>query len=114
MNIILLLGIAWTCYGVAGLLGYQNIRKKYAGYSWTRFYKRACGIAWLMESIPWIVLGILDTLYSFPFYIMVPTIILFAVPALLYSIRFTRKFDAKLAAEMNHKPDGKGEKPYAE
>lgn len=40
MDVTLFLNIIWIIYGIAGLLGYQNIPKKYKGYSWTVQYKQ--------------------------------------------------------------------------
>ena len=38
MNVLLYLGIFWTLYGLAGLLGWQRINNKYKGYDWTKKY----------------------------------------------------------------------------
>ena len=42
MNVLLYLGIFWTLYGLAGLLGWQRINNKYKGYDWTKKYIRVC------------------------------------------------------------------------
>ena len=55
MNVLLYLGIFWTLYGLAGLLGWQRINNKYKGYDWTKKYIRCLGISWLMLGIPCLI-----------------------------------------------------------
>lgn len=96
MMVIFLLGVFYTCYGIAGILGHYNIQQKFEGHSWTKEYKRACGISSIMQGLPWIVLSALQFLFSFPFYVVIFSILLFSIPSILYSIRFTRYYKQKL------------------
>ena len=97
--IIFLLGVFYTCYGIAGILGRYNIQQKFEGHSWTKEYKRACGISSLMQGLPWIVLSALQFLFSLPFYVVILSILLFSIPSIWYSIRFTRYYTQKLEEE---------------
>ena len=36
MNVLLFMSVFWILYGIAGLLGFQNIPAKYKEHSWTK------------------------------------------------------------------------------
>ena len=44
MNALLFMSVFWIIYGIAGIVGYQNIPSKYKGHSWTKDYIRCQGI----------------------------------------------------------------------
>ena len=54
MNVILMLSVFWTAYGIVGILGFQVIRSEYRGHRWTKTYIRLLGVSWLMLGIPWL------------------------------------------------------------
>lgn len=54
MDIILIMSLFWTIYGIAGILGFQIISDKYRGHDWTKNYIRSQGISWLLLGIPWL------------------------------------------------------------
>ena len=56
MKVLLFMSVFWTLYGIAGLFGFQNIPKKFKGYSWTKEYIHHQGISWLMLGVPLLVL----------------------------------------------------------
>ena len=56
MKVLLFMSVFWTLYGIAGLFGYQNIPKKFKGYSWTKEYICLQGITWLMLGVPLLML----------------------------------------------------------
>lgn len=77
MMVLLSLGIFWTLYGVAGLLGFQRINERYKRKSWTKKYIQSCGIGWLMIGIPWIVLYLLCFFYEVQWPVIASLMILF-------------------------------------
>lgn len=58
MGAILILGIIYSLYGIAGILGIQHIPPAHQGKSWSRQYKKSSGINWLLLGIPCIILYI--------------------------------------------------------
>lgn len=48
MGTILVIGIIWTLYGLAGLFGIQKIPSKFKDKSWTAF----CGVQWPLVRWP--------------------------------------------------------------
>ncbi len=90
------MGIFWICYGIAGLFGYQNIREKYKGHSWTKDYIRCQGITWLLLGLSW--LGIYGAFYKNPpeALALLVILILGALPGLGYSFYVDRKFKKRL------------------
>lgn len=105
MEVILMLGIFWTAYGIAGLAGFQHIAQKYQGYSWTRKFKQSCGISWLLLGIPWIVMYVVSlNREPSPLTISV-TVVLLGIPSAVYSFRMERKYKAKLSSEQQEKRD---------
>ena len=92
MDITLFLNIIWIIYGIAGLLGYQNIPEKYKGYSWTVQYKQMAGISWLILAIPGIVSNILIRILAWPYYINLIAIILSGAVSIVYSRYQEKKF----------------------
>lgn len=45
MGIVLGLGIFWTQYSIAGILGFQVLDEKYKNYDWTATYIHQRGIS---------------------------------------------------------------------
>lgn len=99
MRVILWLGIFYTIYGFAGLLGLQNIPEKYKGKDWTKRYIRAKGISWLMIGIPWIVLYCNLNGKDIEKATVMILIILCGIPSVLYSYFNSRKYNAILRSE---------------
>ena len=93
MNVLLILGIFWTVYGIAGLFGWQRINDKYKGYDWTKKYIRCLGISWLMLGIPVIAFSKLHTpSYNESF---IP-LLLCMLPSIIFTAVVEKKFNAKI------------------
>lgn len=103
MQVMMFMSIFWILYGIAGVLGFQNIPTKYKGYSWTRNYIRCQGISWLMLGLPWLVLYLLITCCFANRHISAGVVILIAIvleiPAIIYTIIWEKKYKAILAKE---------------
>lgn len=94
MNVLLYLGIFWTIYGLAGLLGWQRINNKYKGYDWTKKYIRCLGISWLMLGIPCLIFS---RLYEAGYNTrsMFVLMCFCMLPSLIFTIVVEKKFNAK-------------------
>ena len=105
MQVIMSMSIFWILYGIAGVLGFQNIPHKYKLHSWTKHYIRCQGISWLMLGIPWLILYLLMTVCFADTHIRISVIILMllvlAIPAVIYSIRLERKVNVKGGSQLN-------------
>ena len=99
MTVLLWLGVFWTLYGIAGILGIQCIPSKYKNKVWTKQYIRLCGIGWLMIGIPWLLLYAVTFHYNITWAITALLIILFSIPSIIFSIRTEKKYKAKLVEE---------------
>ena len=99
MDFTFFLNIIWIIYGIAGLLGYQNIPEKYEGYSWTVQYKQLVGISWLILAIPGIVSNFLIRIFAWPHYINIITLMLSGAVSIVYSIYQQKKFSKILDDE---------------
>ena len=106
MMVLLSLGIFWTLYGVAGLLGFQRINERYKRKSWTKKYIQSCGIGWLMMGIPWIALYLLWYFYQVQWSVIALLMILFSVPSIVYSFCIEKKYKSKIAEDaIKEQPD---------
>lgn len=107
MEVIFVMGIFWTLYGIAGLLGHQNIPAKYKGHTWTKDIIRCQGKTWLMLGVPWILLYLAATFFFVDLNIKMGTWILIAalatVPGLVYTVIWEQKYKRLLAEEASDK-----------
>lgn len=99
MGIILGLGIFGILYGIAGILGFQVINKKYRNHDWTKNYIHRCGMSWLMIGIPWLILYLLTYDKDINRLVMCLLILLCGVPSIIYTIINDRKFKHILEAQ---------------
>jgi hypothetical protein len=99
METILGLGLFFTIYGILGLFGIHPIPEEYKNKSWTRRYKRACGIGWLMLGIADIVLYLVISIYELKWPVIAALILLFATPYMICSFYTDKKYKAKLESE---------------
>ncbi len=99
MNTILVIGIIWTLYGVAGLFGLQKIPTKFKAKTWTKRYIHYQGIAWILLGIPWIVLALVTMNKELGFFIMLPLLLVCTVPGFIYAIVLDRRYTAKIKQE---------------
>ncbi|MBQ3111974.1 MAG: hypothetical protein IJC70_03800 [Firmicutes bacterium] len=103
MNVLLVMSIFWILYGIAGLLGYQNINKKYRGHSWTPDYIRCQGASWLMLGVPLLifdrVLKLCFTNVHIGVGMMLTIVIILAAPSLIFTVIWEKKFNALLNAD---------------
>ena len=96
MEVILGLGIFWTLYGIAGMLGFQVINEKYRNHDWTANYIHSCGISWLILGIPELILYLLAYGKDISRPVMCLLILLCGVPSIVYTILKDRKYGRML------------------
>lgn len=103
MNVLLFTSVFWILYGIAGLIGFQNIPAKYKGNSWTKDYIRSQGLNWLILGLPWFGFYLIRTFLLTESGISTGTsvviLLVISIPALIASIVFEKKYKAMLAAE---------------
>ena len=103
MQISMFLGIFWTLFGIAGILGFQNIPSKYKGYSWTKDYIRAQGVSKLMLGLPWLFFSMVKSLCLTGIHLSgaILSLILcgLAIPSIIYMKKIDKKFNDLLAKE---------------
>ncbi len=87
MTVLLWLGVFWTFYGIAGILGIQCIPSKYKHKIWTKQYIRLCGMGWLMIGIPWLLLYAVTSQLNIKWNITALLIVLLSIPSIIFSIR---------------------------
>ena len=66
MSVITLwvISVFWILYGIAGLLGFENLPEKYKYKSWTPDYIRMNGICKLLLGVGWFILGFVLRAFS--------------------------------------------------
>lgn len=94
---LLFMGLVWLIYGVAGLLGFQNIPATHKRHSWTKRYKRALGLSWLLLSMPWLILWGIGQ--HQPIRHVVLLVFLCSLPSLIYTFLIDRKYKSLLGEE---------------
>ena len=103
MNVVMYMSLFWTLYGIAGLLGFQNIPAKFKGHSWTEEYTRKQGLTWLLLGLPYLILSLVITRF-FPELdnrgIAYAAIIILGLPAFGYSVWLDRVYKARLKKEL--------------
>ena len=101
MLTLMVIGICYTLYGIAGLFGFQIIPEQYKGHPWTKDYIRSQGIGYLLIGVPWLVISMLADIYfaSVPLGIMIAVVAVPAIPALLYAFACDKKYKAMLKKE---------------
>ena len=96
MGTLLALGIFYTLYGIAGLLGLQVIPEKYRGQAWTPKYIRCRGFSWVLMGIPWLCLWAVVRNTSVDTAVTAIALIACSLPALIYTFVMEHKFKAML------------------
>ena len=100
MNILLFMSVFWTLYGIAGLFGYQNIPKKFKGYSWTKEYIRLQGITWLMLGVPLLMLYLfvnhLIPEENLNAELLVLSMLVLAIPSIVFTYKWEKKYEKML------------------
>ena len=100
MNILLFMSVFWTLYGIAGLFGYQNIPKKFKGYSWTKEYIRLQGITWLMLGVPLLMLYLfvnhLIPEENLNAELLVLSMLVLASPSVVFTYKWEKKYEKML------------------
>ena len=95
MRVILFMSVFWILYGIAGILGFQNIPQKYRGHSWTKNYIRSQGLSWLILGLPWFGFYLVRTFLlteAVTTGMSVTIMLLLSIPALIVSIVFEKKY----------------------
>ena len=97
MKVLLFMSAFWTLYGIAGLLGYQNIPKKFKGYSWTREYIRLQGITWLMLGVPLLMLYLIVSYFvpekNLNAELLVLGMLVLAIPSIVFTYKWEKKYE---------------------
>ena len=105
MNVLLFMSVFWILYGIAGLLGFQNIPAKYKGHSWTKDYIHSQGLNWLILGLPWFGFYLVRTFLlaeaDITTGMSVVILLLLSIPALIFSVIYEKKYKAMLAAEQS-------------
>ena len=100
MKILLFMSAFWTLYGIAGLLGYQNIPKKFKGYSWTKEYIRLQGITWLMLGVPLLMLYFVVHYFipeeNLNAELLVFNMLVLASPSVIFTYKWEKKYEKML------------------
>ena len=100
MKVLLFMSVFWTLYGVAGLLGYQNIPKKFKGYSWTKEYIRLQGITWLMLGVPLLMLYLIVKYFipetNLNAELLVLSMLVLAIPSIVFTYKCEKKYEKML------------------
>ena len=95
MNILLFMSVFWTLYGIAGLFGYQNIPKRFKGYSWTKEYIRHQGITWLMLGVPLLMLYLIVNHFipeeNLNAELLVISMLVLASPSVVFTYKWEKK-----------------------
>lgn len=88
------ISVFWILYGIAGLLGFQNLPEKYKHKSWTPDYIRINGIGSLLLGVGWFILGFVLRAFLLPPLQALGLGVLFALPAIGYALYADRKTKA--------------------
>ena len=100
MKVLLFMSVFWTLYGIAGLFGYQNIPKKFKGYSWTKEYIRLQGITWLMLGVPLLMLYLfvnhLIPEENLNAELLVISMLVLAIPSIVFTYKWEKKYKKML------------------
>ena len=100
MKVLLFMSAFWTLYGIAGLLGYQNIPKKFKGYSWTKDYILLQGITWLMLGVPLLILYIVVMCFipetEINAELLVISMLVLAIPSIICTCKWEKKYEKML------------------
>ena len=95
MNILLFMSVFWTLYGIAGLFEYQNIPKRFKGYSWTKEYIRHQGITWLMLGVPLLMLYLIVNHFipeeNLNAGLLVISMLVLASPSVVFTYKWEKK-----------------------
>ena len=97
MKVLLFMSAFWTLYGIAGLLGYQNIPKKFKGYSWTKEYIHLQGITWLMLGVPLLMLYLIVCYFvpekNLNAELLVLGMLVLAIPSIVFTYKWEKKYE---------------------
>lgn len=100
MKVLLFMSVFWTLYGIAGLFGYQNIPKKFKGYSWTKEYIRLQGITWLMLGVPLLMLYFVVHYFipeeNLNAELLVFSMLVLASPSVIFTYKWEKKYEKML------------------
>lgn len=96
MIVILVMGVFWIVYGIAGLLGFQVLPEAYKGKDWSRSYIRFRGISWLMVGVPWLSVYLIFRDMIIDRRTVCIILVLCALPSFIYSIIKERQYRAFL------------------
>ena len=92
MNVILIMGVFWTLYGIAGIFGFQVINERYRDHDWTGDYIRYRGVSWLMLGFPWLAVSLWTCRQGTDWPVTCLLLIACGTPAVVYSLFMEQKY----------------------
>lgn len=96
------LGAVWILSGVLGLLGIRPVPKKYKGHWWTKDYKRAQGLFWLLLGLTELVMAFTSR-YVRDLYVWIGITLLCFVPTMIYGAYCEKKYKKMYEREQLNK-----------
>lgn len=96
MKILLIMSVFWIGYGILGILGVQNIPKKYKLTKYAKEYKKFAGTGWLLLGIPWFIIWIVTHNIDISPLIIVFILVACAIPSAVYTYIGDKKFRKRL------------------
>ena len=98
---MLVIGIVWILYGIAGMFGFGHVAKRYRGYVWTNDYIRAQGISFIMLGAAFVALYLMNVFFFIGKQIGIGIEILllsvFVTPSFAYMTIYEKKYRAMAA-----------------
>ena len=88
----IVLGAFWVIYGILGFFGIQRLPERCKGKSWTESYMHSCGVAYILMGFPWLVFGVVTYNMKLHFLIGALTMLILAIPAVIYGLVVDRKY----------------------
>ena len=88
----LVLGVFWIGYGILGLLGIQNVKRKYKDTFLEKDYKKFSDKGYTFLGIMCIVMFLVDMVIDLPFWQDVTIYVIILIPVIIYIIIGERKF----------------------
>lgn len=92
-------GIFYIVYGICGICGVQHIAEEYQNRSWTKQYKRYCGLTYFVLGISWLWVLFVAVDYDLPENRTIQLLLAVSVAPIVFSFCKDKIFDRKLKAE---------------
>lgn len=89
---MLVLGVFWIGYGILGLIGIQNIPRKYKGTFLEKDYKKFSDRGYILLGVLCIAVCVFSGITDLPFWQEVAADVLIFTPVIIYTIIGDLKF----------------------